>query len=89
MRLCGDCGSIIEGDNWEDGLCVRCSNAKPVALFGPDYFDVEPDELIEIGNAGKEAIRYVRSDLVQRQIEEAVKQEREKEAFLQVPEGAL
>lgn len=44
----------------------------PVGLFGPDYFDVEPDELIDIGNAGKETIRYIRADLLQKQIEEEV-----------------
>lgn len=45
----------------------------PVGLFGPDWFEVEPDELVDIGNAGKETIKYTRSDLVQKQIEEAVK----------------
>lgn len=45
----------------------------PVALFGPDHFDVEPGELIDIGNAGRETISYTRSDLIPKQIEEAVK----------------
>lgn len=48
----------------------------PVGLFGPDWFEVEPDELVDIGNAGKETIKYTRSDLLQKQIEEAVKKDR-------------
>lgn len=50
----------------------------PVGLFGPDWFEVEPDELVDIGNAGKETIKYIRSDLVQKQIGEAVMKERER-----------
>lgn len=61
----------------------------PVGLFGPDWFEVEPDELVDIGNAGKETIKYTRSDLVQKQIEEAVKKEQNRIVQLLIDEAKL
>ena len=46
----------------------------PVGLFGPDWFEVEPDELVDIGNAGKETIKYTRSDLIDQGIKDALKE---------------
>lgn len=61
----------------------------PVGLFGPDWFEVEPDELVDIGNAGKETIKYIRSDLLQKQIEEAVKKEQNRIVQLLIDEAKL
>lgn len=46
----------------------------PVGLFGPDWFEVEPDELVDIGNAGKETIKYIRTDLIDQGIKDALKE---------------